>query len=159
VMGEVMKANSKSDAEIIIEPEEPMLAIFDRELALDQMGGDSQLLDEIAEMFLKDSAEYMQNLLDAAHNGDARDIGRAAHTLKGALGYLGARRAQEAAQILEEMAQTDPENPGLWHAQECVVEAVHELLPLITEFVGLPSSEAIDVDRFALTPVGKVGAR
>ena len=159
VMGEVMKEFAVSEFVTTDAPEEATLAIFDRELALDQMGGDAGLLDEIAELFVKESAEYLQNLQDAAQSGEARAISRAAHTLKGALGYLGARRAQAAAQVLEVMAQTDPENADMWSAHECVVEAVDEFLPVITEFLGLPAPEANSEDRFSLFLSAKAGVR
>jgi len=159
VMGEVMKEFAASEVVKTTVVEDPGVEIFDRKLALDQMGGDAQLLDEIAEMFVKDSTDYLQNLRDAAQNGDTQGMSRSAHTLKGALGYLGARRAQSAAQALETMAHSDPENAELWRTHEAVMEAVHELLPIVRAFVGLPLAELGGEDRFALSPVGKVGGR
>lgn len=57
--------------------------IFDRKTALEQMGGDEELMVELVELFLEDLPERLQEIEAALAAGDAEALSRAAHTLKG----------------------------------------------------------------------------
>ena len=71
--------------------------------ALERLGGDEELLRELCQIFLQESPKLLVRLRRAVVEGDGQAMVRAAHTLKGELGYLGAARASQAAQQLEDM--------------------------------------------------------
>jgi PAS domain S-box-containing protein len=79
--------------------------VFDASLALSRLGGDRTLLAEIARLFLDGLPGRMRDVRQAVSAGDGQAIERAAHSLKGALGNLGAPAAFEAAHRLEELGQ------------------------------------------------------
>lgn len=74
---------------------------LDREVALSRVGGDLQLLKEIAVLFLEDYPKSLEELHAAAAHGDAKAIERAAHGLKGSVANFGAGAAFEAARSIE----------------------------------------------------------
>jgi len=80
-------------------------AAFDRDLALSRVGGDAELLKEIAELFLEDYPNSLNELHEAVDKRDARMLERSAHGLKGSVSNFGARRAVEAALQLETMGR------------------------------------------------------
>jgi two-component system sensor histidine kinase/response regulator len=77
----------------------------DREVALARVGGDTELLKEIAELFLDDYPKLLDELRAGAARADAKAIERAAHGLKGSVSNFGARIAVEAALALENMGR------------------------------------------------------
>jgi two-component system sensor histidine kinase/response regulator len=79
--------------------------VFDRAEALARVDGDEEFLKEIAELFLAECPRYLQEIGDALHAADAGTLGRAAHTLKGAVGNFVAAPAFEAAFALERLAR------------------------------------------------------
>src|SRR5271163_4023834 len=79
---------------------------IDRELALSRVGGDTDLLKEIAVLFLGDYPKAFAEVQAAAACSDARGLERAALGLKGSVSLFGAPAAVEAARILEEMGRT-----------------------------------------------------
>jgi PAS domain S-box-containing protein len=86
---------------------------IDWEGALDAVGGDSELLNAVIEAFFDESAMLMQQIETSIQQGDAAALNRAAHTLKGSLLSVGARRASAAAFKLERMGQSsDLANSG-----------------------------------------------
>jgi PAS domain S-box-containing protein len=84
-------------------PTEEAVTDFDREAALDRVGGDRTLLRELIEMFETEASNWMAGLSEAIGRGDAATVKRMAHTLKGAVSTFGAARAVEAALRLERM--------------------------------------------------------
>jgi two-component system, sensor histidine kinase and response regulator len=81
--------------------------IFDKEHALDRLGGDRPLLQQLLAIFRTDAPRLMSAIRQAAAAEDADALRRSAHALKGSLGTLGAPRAFQAAAGLEEVARTD----------------------------------------------------
>ena len=73
----------------------------DRELALSRVGGDTELLHEIAQLFLEDYPRVVAQLRGAIKSGDSRNLERIAHGLKGSVSNFGARAAVEAARAIE----------------------------------------------------------
>jgi len=73
--------------------------------ALSSVGGDADLLQAVAQAFLEESSRLMTALRQAIalRAGDAAM--RSAHTLKGSMGHLGARRGFELAFRLETSAR------------------------------------------------------
>ena len=71
--------------------------------ALQRLGGDEDLLRELCDIFLNESPKLLQQLREAIAAADPDAVMRAAHSLKGELGYLGATEAVKAARELEDM--------------------------------------------------------
>jgi signal transduction histidine kinase/CheY-like chemotaxis protein len=88
------------------EPPSQADLIFDREEALARVEGDEQLLQELVELFLTDAPRYLTELRHTLTSGDAADLARIAHTIKGAVANLGAHVASSAALQLEQRAQS-----------------------------------------------------
>lgn len=77
------------------------MAVFNRDLALERVGGDEELLDEIVCLYLGEYPALLEQIQSAVNTGDAKELYRSAHTLKGSLGALGAEAAQKQAMELE----------------------------------------------------------
>jgi HPt (histidine-containing phosphotransfer) domain-containing protein len=71
---------------------------------METVDGDISLFREMVEAFMEDCPKLLADVRDAIQAGDGPRCRRAAHTLKGAAGHLGARAAQERAQALETLA-------------------------------------------------------
>jgi len=79
--------------------------LIDRELALSRVGGDAELLKEIAQLFIEDYPKAIEDIRSAASHGDAKELERTAHGLKGSVANFGATQAMEAAKALETMGR------------------------------------------------------
>lgn len=77
------------------------IAVLDRAVALERVGGDSELLQEMAQLFLEEYPSQLDAVRAAVSARDARALERSAHSLKGSVGNFGAAAAQEAALRLE----------------------------------------------------------
>jgi len=80
--------------------------VLDRELALERLGGDEELLREIARLFLDDYPKLMSELREAVESGDARRIERSAHSIKGSVANFAADPVCEAAFALEQIGRS-----------------------------------------------------
>lgn len=89
--------------EAMLPTEQPGL---DREFALARVGGDVELLREIAALFIDDYPRVIGQLRDALAHGDAQGLERTAHGLKGSVSTFGARNAMEAAKMLENLGRS-----------------------------------------------------
>jgi HPt (histidine-containing phosphotransfer) domain-containing protein len=97
----------------------PTAAGIDRQVALSRVGGDAELLKEIALLFIDDYPRAMEDIRQAADRGDAKSLERSAHGLKGSVANFGAPSAVEAARKLESMGRT---------AQLAKVEEVQQVI-------------------------------
>ncbi|MFL5241270.1 MAG: Hpt domain-containing protein [Gemmataceae bacterium] len=86
---------------------------LDRKAILAQLQGDEELLGELVRLFQEDTPRLVEEARTALAKGDATGLHRAAHTLKGSLGYFSARHAVEAAWQLETLAATGNLKDGL----------------------------------------------
>jgi HPt (histidine-containing phosphotransfer) domain-containing protein len=77
------------------------IAILDRAVALERVGGDSELLQEMAQLFLQEYPSQLEAVRAAVRERDAKALERSAHSLKGSVGNFGAAAAQDAALRLE----------------------------------------------------------
>ena len=80
---------------------------IDRQVALARVGGDAELLHEIACLFLEDYPRAMEDIHNAAARRDAKNLERTAHGLKGSVATFGATAAMEAAKSLEAMGRAE----------------------------------------------------
>lgn len=60
---------------------------------------------EVAQMFASDAPKLVAELRRAARSGDCIGLATAAHSLRGALGYVGARAPGRLALKLEELGK------------------------------------------------------
>ena len=95
----------------------------DRARALFQLGGDDELLRELAAVFMAGSAQQMQSITDAVRGGDADAVQRTAHSLKGAVGNFAARHAYDTALRLEQIGRD-----GDLAEAEAVMHALNEAI-------------------------------
>jgi CheY-like chemotaxis protein/HPt (histidine-containing phosphotransfer) domain-containing protein len=72
---------------------------------LKRLGGDPKLLGEIVTIFLAETPKQMTGLRCAVENGNAADIEKIAHSLKGELAYLGIAEVSQKAEALEVMGK------------------------------------------------------
>jgi len=104
------------------------LAGLDLSTALSRVGGDEELLKEIAEIFLEQCPEDLHEVRSAIEASDAGALEHAAHSLKGSVGNFGARQAFEAALRLEKMGRSQE----LSNCNQALIElekALEELKP------------------------------
>ena len=64
-----------------------------RSAALESVGGDESLLDEVVAIFLVESPKLVTQIQQALLHREPRRLEMAAHCLKGQLGYLGVSEA------------------------------------------------------------------
>jgi two-component system sensor histidine kinase/response regulator len=79
---------------------------LDEALALSRVGGDSDLLREIVELFLADYPSTLDKIRSAVSARDATAIEQHAHSLKGSVSTFGAEHAFNAALALERQGRT-----------------------------------------------------
>jgi len=109
-------------------------ASLDISAALDRVGGDADLLKELASIFIEDYPRQLKLIEEAIAAADWKTAEREAHGLKGAVANFGAADAMEAARKVEFAAR----------------EGRHSELPLllrqvIEELVGVRR----ELDRFS----------
>jgi CheY-like chemotaxis protein len=80
--------------------------LHDRSVALANVGGDEELFAEIVTAFCKECPERIAQIRDALIRGDAKLLQRAAHTIKGNAGTVGAPSVAALARRLEEMGES-----------------------------------------------------
>ena len=79
--------------------------VLDRATALSRVGGDLDLLKEIAALFLEEYPRELDDIHKALATGDAHMLERSAHGLKGSVANFGARAAVDAAFQLEQLGK------------------------------------------------------
>jgi signal transduction histidine kinase/CheY-like chemotaxis protein/HPt (histidine-containing phosphotransfer) domain-containing protein len=80
--------------------------ILDRETLLSRVDNDTELLKEIAGLFLESCPKLMADIQAAVSNRDMKGLERAAHTLKGSVSNFFAQEAVDAALQLESIARS-----------------------------------------------------
>jgi PAS domain S-box-containing protein len=94
------------------------------EAAIEQMGGDKVLYQQLLKTFINDHSGDIQKIGDALHQGDITLAHRITHTLKGILGLLGAAPVQHTAAAIEKslyeknIAKAEQQLPDLETAME-----------------------------------------
>ena len=79
--------------------------VFNYEKALQQSGGDDELLGELLEIHLAEVPKLVLDFGDALESEDYKSIEERAHRLKGSMGLLCAQKAKDAALSLERCAK------------------------------------------------------
>jgi two-component system sensor histidine kinase/response regulator len=79
--------------------------VLDRAEALARVGGDLDLLKEIAALFLDEYPRSLDEMHKALASGDAQTLEHSAHGLKGSVANFGAQPAVDAAFKLEQFGK------------------------------------------------------
>jgi HPt (histidine-containing phosphotransfer) domain-containing protein len=106
---------------------DPSQAVFNRQTALQRIGGDEQLLHDLALFYLEDAPALLTQLQDAMQQADAEGVTHAAHTLKSLSANLDAHQAAALASIVERIGRSG----NLASAPDLLAEldaAVHAVL-------------------------------
>jgi two-component system, sensor histidine kinase and response regulator len=111
--------------------------VIDRAAALARVEGDVELLRELIELFLDDSAKLLSEVRESVVHGDEKALERAAHRLKGSLGTLGAQATFDLAQRLEEMGR----DGNLVNAKTALDRLEKEIERLTSTLATLDESE------------------
>jgi two-component system sensor histidine kinase/response regulator len=98
-------ASVRSEAASVVASDVAPEAGFDFTAALHYVGGDRELLDELLGIFVEDAPVRMEAIRRAIAGGEAPELTREAHTIKGSLKVIGATTAAGLAQGLEALAR------------------------------------------------------
>ena len=101
---------------------------IDLEAALERVEGDRDLLNEIIGLFLEEAPTRMDEIRTALAGQNGPALERAAHSLKGSIGYFGAPAVFEAARLVE-FAGRDSD----WDEAAPAVAALEQVLPPVTQ--------------------------
>jgi signal transduction histidine kinase/DNA-binding response OmpR family regulator len=74
---------------------------FSRAILLDNLGGDTELLDRVTTLFRENTPAYLAQMSQAIAQRDALALEKLAHTLLSSLGIFGAHRARDIARTLQ----------------------------------------------------------
>ena len=86
------------------DPDQP---VIDLTAALARLGGNREILEDLAMMFRDDAPELLKELKAAASSDNSEQAGRAAHRLKGLVSTFNAVRAGETARAVEQAARQE----------------------------------------------------
>ena len=107
--------------------------MLDRAEALARVGGDIELLKEIAALFLEDYPRSLDEIHRALAVRDAKTVERSAHGLKGAVANFGARAVVDAAFQIEQLGRAqklDQVPPALAALEQSLASLQAELASL-----------------------------
>ena len=115
--------------------------VLDREALEERLGGDDELMAELARMLAEDARHLAAECAEAVGAGNRERARQAAHTLKGAAANLCAGRVVASAAHLERLAR-EPSDVDLVEASADVVREVERLLPELAALGGGPSPQS-----------------
>jgi CheY-like chemotaxis protein/HPt (histidine-containing phosphotransfer) domain-containing protein len=90
---------------------------------LERIGGDRELLRELAGLFVGDCPRMLSDIQDAVRDGNAEALQKAAHALKGSVSNFGAEAAVQVAFKLEMMGR----NQDMTDATQALKELEREI--------------------------------
>jgi len=105
VRGVLAKAQPEAQPRVNVEPSGSVL--WDRAAALNRVGGDEALLQELITVFFQEYPTLADRLTEGLSRGDLASLLEPAHTLKGSLGYLGVPDAARLAQEIEDASRAE----------------------------------------------------
>ena len=111
------------------------ILILNRALALSRVGGDEDLLREIAGLFLDDYPQLVVKIQESLAANDANGLERASHSLKGSVANFGAEPAYQAALELERMGRSNDLTQAR-AAYRRLEESLHSLQPELLSLAG-----------------------
>jgi HPt (histidine-containing phosphotransfer) domain-containing protein len=105
----------------------------ERKTLLEALENDTQLLNEVVEIFLTDYPGKLAELRTAVTARNCNQIASGSHALRGSIGIFGAKIAAKAAQKLESMGRqeqmesVDEEFAVLEHEMALVASALEQI--------------------------------
>ena len=96
------------------------------------------MLRELIGVFLEHATAWIQELGRALGRGDAAEVHRLAHTIKGAVDSCGAARAYDAAMLLERMGRQGDLSAAT-AAYAALDREITRVLPELADYAGKPS--------------------
>ena len=87
--------------------QQPDHEVLDLERALSRVAGDEAMLRELAQIFLKESPAWLQQVEAAVSEDEPDGVFRAAHDIKGSTEVFCAESAVQAAKQLEKMGRNE----------------------------------------------------
>ncbi len=118
-------------------------AVYDREVLLERMESDVELIATLLTLFESDGPELLAEIDAALAAEDGERVERAAHTLKGAVGVFAADPARERAELVERLARGGAlaEARGAYELLRSSVEVLlTELRSLVVELEARPEA-------------------
>ncbi len=108
--------------------------VFDKNNALNIIGGDEEFLREIVEIFLTDALQQMSDIKEAVNsrNGDALE--KSSHKLKGAVSNFGENATFKTALKLEIIGKENRTDEAE-ETYSILVEDVERLFNALNEFI------------------------
>src|SRR5437016_3103826 len=106
---------------------------LNRAIALERVGGDEELLREIAGLFLEDYPSLITQIEQAVANNDAHNLERAAHSLKGSIANFGSDPAYQASLELEQIGRSK----DLTHTQGALARLIAVMSHVTPELEAL----------------------
>jgi HPt (histidine-containing phosphotransfer) domain-containing protein len=105
--------------------------ILDLVALLGSVGGDRELLDEVADTFTAEVPGWITALRAAVSSGDSATLFRVAHRVTGAVGYFKATGVRQAAADLEAMGRE-----GKLEGASAAVDLLQGKLLELSAFLG-----------------------
>jgi len=119
--------------------------VLNYEDALERVGGDEELLRDVAELFVQECPRLLSNIEEAIRHKDAGALERAAHELKGSAANFAAQPVVDTAFQLEAMGR----NGDIESAPKAFVELESKIDRLKQDLGTLMESEQSDESRGA----------
>jgi two-component system sensor histidine kinase/response regulator len=108
---------------------------IDRDYLLAQSGGSAETLKEIVELFAVECPKLMARIRSAITEGNASELQRAAHTLKGSIQFFGVKRSAAAALQLETLGREQTLS-GAEDAWLLLEREIERLMPLLSDLIN-----------------------
>lgn len=104
---------------------------LDKKSILENMGGDEELLIEMAQMYLTEHGEYIQNLEQAISGSDSESLRREAHTLKSLFATFADEAGRELAITVEQQAKSGQMDTALTQSLCVRIQLLADTLSLL----------------------------
>ena len=119
------------------EKQQQSVRVVDWSSAFETVGGHRPLLIDLIGVFLKEQESMIKAIETSIADKDSQRLRISAHSLKGALGHLGAINASEKANKLEEMAGSEPVDMSQCRTMfESINELVEEVVREFNTFIA-----------------------
>jgi PAS domain S-box-containing protein len=105
---------------------------LDKASILERLGGDEELLQTLAQMFIADAPNYCQQLQEAFTSGDISSLSREAHTIKGVLSTFSDEAGTAIAYRIEQQAKQGNAD-GLASQVEELKQATLDLMAVLQQ--------------------------
>ena len=103
------------------------MSIWDATAALENLDGDSDLLDEMIALFLVEGPKHLSELSRFQVEGNLPALANTAHVIKGAVGHFYGNTAKECASLLEQTARSG-QSADYQGMTDALINAVTDLI-------------------------------